>query len=68
MAADGGQAKHLRYTWMRATIDDGAPGCLSHAGAFLERVVAAQILPVLQPASLEWSGAAEHGLRAERER
>jgi hypothetical protein len=36
---------------MRATIDYGAPGCLSLAGAFLERFVATQIMQVLQPAS-----------------
>ena len=51
MAAYGGKANHLRYTCMRATIDDGAPGCLSLAGAFLERFVATQIMQVLQPAS-----------------
>jgi len=51
MAAYGGKANHLRSTCMRATIDDGAPGCLSRAGAFLERFVATQIMQVLQPAS-----------------
>jgi hypothetical protein len=66
-AAYGGQAHHLRYTCMRATIDDGVPGCLSLAGAFLERFVAEQVMQVLQPASLEWSRAAEQTLRAERE-
>jgi hypothetical protein len=68
MAVYGGQAKHLRSTCLRATIDDGAPGCLSRAGALLARCVAAQILQVLQPASFEWSVAAEHARRAERER
>jgi len=68
MAAYGGKANHLRYTCMRATIDDGAPGCLSLAGAFLERFVATQIMHVLQPASVELSVAAEHALRAERAR
>jgi DNA invertase Pin-like site-specific DNA recombinase len=68
MAAYGGKANHLRYTCMRATIDYGAPGCLSLAGAFLERCVATQIMQVLQPASLELSVAAEQALRAERER
>jgi DNA invertase Pin-like site-specific DNA recombinase len=68
MAAYGGKANHLRYTCMRATIDYGAPGCLSLAGAFLERFVATQIMQVLQPASLELSVAAEQALRAERER
>lgn len=67
MAAYGGKANHLRYTCMRATIDDGAPGCLSLAGAFLERVVADQVLQVLQPASLALRMAAEQALRAERE-
>jgi hypothetical protein len=67
MAAYGGKAHHLRYTCMRATIDDGAPGCLSLAGAFLERFVADQVMQVLQPASLELSMAAEQALRAERE-
>ena len=51
MTAYGGKATYLRYTCMRATIDDGAPGCLSLAGAFLERCVATQIMQVLQPAS-----------------
>jgi hypothetical protein len=68
MAAYGGKANHLRSTCMRATIDDGAPGCLSLAGAFLEHFVATQILQVLQPASLELSVAAEQALRAERAR
>lgn len=68
MAAYGGKANHLRYTCMRATIDYGAPGCLSLAGAFLERFVATQIIQVLQPASLELSVAAEQALRGERER
>src|SRR5256886_1585592 len=67
MAAYGGKANRLRYTCMRATIDYGAPGCLSLAGAFLERFVAAQVMQVLQPASLELSMAAEQSLRAERE-
>ena len=67
MAAYGGKANHLRYTCMRATIDDGAPGCISLAGAFLERFVAGQVLQVLQPASLELSMASEQTLRAERE-
>jgi hypothetical protein len=51
MAAYGGKAHHLRYPGMRATSDDGAPGCLSLAGACLERCVATQMMPVLQPAS-----------------
>lgn len=67
LAAYGGKANHLRYTCMRATSDDGVPGCLSLAGAFLERFVAAQVMQVLQPASLELSMAAEQTLRAERE-
>ena len=67
MAAYGGKANHLRYTCMRATIDYGAPGCLSLAGAFLERFVAEEVMQVLQPASLELSMAAEQTLRAERE-
>ena len=53
MAASGGKTNHLRYTCMRATIDYGAPGCLSLAGTFLERFVATQLMQVLQPASLE---------------
>jgi DNA invertase Pin-like site-specific DNA recombinase len=68
MAAYGGTSNHLRYTCMRATIDYGAPGCLSLAGTFLERFVATQLMQVLQPASLELSVAAEQALRAERER
>src|SRR5262245_10230875 len=68
MAAYGGKATHLRYACMRATIDDGAPGCLSLAGAFLEHFVATQIMRVLQPASLALSVAAEQARRAERKR
>ena len=68
LAAEGGKANPLRYTCMRATIEDGAPGCLSCAGAFLERFVATQSMQVLQPASLELSVAAEQVRRAERER
>ena len=66
LAAYGGKANHVRYPCMRATIDDGVPGCLSLAGAFLERCVAAQVMQVLQPASLELRMAAEQTLRAER--
>jgi hypothetical protein len=66
LAASGGKAKHLRSTCMRATIDDGVPGCLRLAGAFLERFVAAQVMQVLQPASLELRMAVEQTLRAER--
>ena len=51
---------------MRATIDYGAPVCLSLSGAFLDDFVVAQLMAVLQPASLELSLAAEHVLRAER--
>jgi hypothetical protein len=68
MAADGGQANPLRDTGMRATIASGAPGGLSLAGAFLERFVAEQIMQGLQPASFEWSVAAEPALCAERAR
>ncbi len=68
LAAYGGKANHLRSTCRRATIDDGAPGCLSLAGAFLERFVATPMMPGLQPASGELRVAAEHVLRAERER
>ena len=67
LAAYGGKANHLRYTCRRATIDYGVPGCLSRAGAFLERFVVEQVMQVLQPASLEWSLAAEQARRAERE-
>ena len=67
LAASGGKAHHVRSPCMRATIDDGVPGCLSRAGAFLERCVAAQVMQGLQPASLAWSMAAEQTLRAARE-
>ena len=66
LAAYGGKSNHLRYTCMRATIEYGAPSCLSLAGAFLDDFVAEHILRVLQPASLEVSLAAEHALQAER--
>jgi hypothetical protein len=65
-AAYGGKANHVRSTGMRATIDDGVPGCRSLAGAFLERCVAAQVLQVLQPASLALRMAAAQALRAAR--
>ena len=68
MAASGGTAKQRRDTCMRATMDDGAPGGLSRAGACLERVVATQLLPVLQPAAFALSVAAEQALHAARER
>src|SRR5205085_10650478 len=66
LAAYGGKANHLRSTCMRATIDDGVPGCRSLAGAFLERFVAEHVMRGLQPASLELSMAAEQTLRAAR--
>src|SRR5207302_11134172 len=50
VAGYGGKANHLRYTCMRATIHYGVPGCLSLAGAFLERVVAEQVMRVFQSA------------------
>ena len=68
LAAYGGQGNPLRYTCTRATIDDGAPGCLSLAGACLERLVATQIMQGLQPASVELRVAAEQALRADRAR
>ena len=61
-----GKANHLRYTCLRATIDYGAPGCLSLSGAFLDDCVVAQLMAMLQPASLELRIAAEHALRAAR--
>lgn len=66
LAAYSGKSNHLRYTCMRATIEYGAPSCLSLAGAFLDDFVAEHILRVLRPASLELSLAAEHALQAER--
>jgi DNA invertase Pin-like site-specific DNA recombinase len=50
-----GKANHLRYMCMRATIDYGAPLCLSLSGAFLDDFVVTQLMAVLQPASLELS-------------
>ena len=61
-----GKANHLRYICMRATIDYGAPLCLSLAGAALDDFVVEQVLAVLQPASVELSLAAEQALRVER--
>jgi len=49
--ADSGRANRLRYSCSRGVSDDGAPLCLSLSGAFLDRVVVAQMLHVLQPAS-----------------
>jgi len=66
MPAYSGKANRLRYTCMRATIDDGAPGCLSLSGAFLDDCVGKQLMAVLEPASLELRIAAEQALRVER--
>jgi hypothetical protein len=66
-AAYGGKAHHWRSTCRRATMDSGVPGCLSRAGAFLERFVAEQVMQGLPPAALELRMAAEQPLRAERE-
>ena len=51
-----------------AVIDYGEPQCIGLSGRFLDEFVGAQILTVLQPASLELSLAAEADLRAERYR
>jgi DNA invertase Pin-like site-specific DNA recombinase len=64
--AYSGKANHLRYPCMRATIDYGAPVCLSLSGAVLDNAVVTQLLAVLEPASLELSLAAEHAMRTER--
>jgi DNA invertase Pin-like site-specific DNA recombinase len=64
--AYGGQGNPLRYTCMRATMNYGAPICISLAGAVLDDLVVEQVMAVLQPASLELSLAAEQALRAER--
>ena len=64
--ASSGRANRLRYSCSRSVSDDGAPLCLSLAGAFLDRCVVAQMLHVLQLASLEVSIAADHALRTER--
>jgi hypothetical protein len=66
MPAYGGQDGCRRYTCGRGVMDYGAPPCLSLTGACLERLVVEQIMPVLPPASLAVSLAAEHALRAER--
>ena len=67
LAADGGKAKPWRDPCRRATLDDGVPGGRRLAGAFLERFVADQVMPVLQPAALELSLAAAQTRRADRE-
>jgi len=67
-AADGGQSNPLRSPCLRATLDDGAPGGLRLAGAFLEGVVAPQRMQGLQPASRACSVAAAQALRAARAR
>jgi hypothetical protein len=64
--SSSGKANHLRSTCLRATIADGAPGCLRWSGAFLDDGVVAQRMAVLQPASLALSIAAAHAVRAER--
>ena len=61
-----GKGDRLRSTCMRATIDDGAPGCLSLSGVFLDDFVVEQRMAVLTPASVAWSIAAAHAVRAER--
>jgi Recombinase/Recombinase zinc beta ribbon domain len=68
MPAYSGKANRLRYMCGRAAIDYGAPQCQSLAGSCLDDFVAAQIMRVLEPASLELSLAAEADVRAERER
>jgi len=47
--------KTLRYHCQRHALDYGAPACQSLVGAPLEELVAAQILQVVTPASLELS-------------
>ncbi len=64
--SSSGKANHRRYTCWRATIDDGAPGCLSLSGALLDAWVVAQLMAVLQPASVALSIAAAHAVRAAR--
>jgi hypothetical protein len=64
--SSSGKAHQLRYPCWRATIDSGAPGCLSWSGAFLDAWVVAQRMAVLQPASLALRIAAAHALRAAR--
>ena len=61
-----GQGNRRRSTCMRATIDDGAPGCLSRSGVFLDDFVVEQRRAVLKPASVAWSIAAAQAVRAER--
>jgi len=63
-----GTRGYFRYTCSRAVIDYGEPQCIGLSGRFLDEFVGAQILTVLQPASLELSLAAEADLRAERYR
>jgi DNA invertase Pin-like site-specific DNA recombinase len=62
----GGSTNRLRYTCLRNTVDYGAPQCFSLSGAILDAFVVAQLMVVLQPASLELSMAAEEAVRAER--
>ena len=66
LPAYSGKANRLRYMCTRAMIDYGEAVCISLSGAFLDHFVAAQLLAMLQPASLELSLVAEHTLRAER--
>jgi hypothetical protein len=49
--ASSGRANRLRDSGSRGVRDDGAPRCLRRSGAFLDRVVVAQIRHVLQPAA-----------------
>ncbi len=61
-----GKGHRLRSTCMRATIEDGAPGCLSLSGVFLDDFVVEQRRAVLKPASVALRIAAAHAVRAER--
>jgi hypothetical protein len=57
---DRGQAPHRRYPGVRATMDSGAPGWLSVAGALLADGGGAPLRAVLPPAALAWRSTAQH--------
>jgi DNA invertase Pin-like site-specific DNA recombinase len=58
--------KWLRYACQRHLLDYAAPACQSFAGAGLEQLVAAQVLQVVTPASLELSLRAAQECERER--
>jgi DNA invertase Pin-like site-specific DNA recombinase len=62
----GGRGGHLRYLCSRAQVVYGEPVCQGLAGAFLDDLVATQVVAALTPAALELSLAAADDLQQQR--